>query len=91
MDIVRPANATRELGVPQEWDTATQGACSPLPVIDYEEGGSPWMLSVWKPDADDLAALNAGHGITLAILGKAHPVVAVGITNVAITDLPVVP
>lgn len=91
MDILHPANATRVLAVPQSWDSIEQGDCSPLPVIDYEDGGQPWMLSVWRPSPEDLKALNEGHGITLAILGKSHPVVAVGITNVAVVDLPIVP
>lgn len=89
MDIVHPANATRILGVPPEWDSTKQGACSALPIIDYKDDAEqPWMMSVWRPSAEDLAMLNAGHGLSLHVLGTSHPVVGLGLTELPLTDEP---
>jgi hypothetical protein len=38
------------------------------------------MESLWRPDAEELAALNAGATIALGISGTVHPVVYVGVT-----------
>lgn len=49
--------------------------CEPL--MAYREGHR--MVSVWKPDAEELAALNAGGCVALTVLGTDHPPVSVDV------------
>lgn len=67
------------LGAPKGWDQK-ELPCSALPITRTEVQGQPVMVSFWKPDAQDLAALNRGECISLWIYGEAHPVVAIGVT-----------
>lgn len=46
-----------------------RGSCGALPVFRYPDR----LCSVWKPDADELAALVDGAHICLSILGQSHP------------------
>lgn len=39
------------------------------------------QYSFWKPDAEELALLNAGHSIALGVWAEQHPVVSVGISK----------
>lgn len=65
----------RVIGAPPDWEHGERGECLGLPVsID-----GPWITSVWKPTADELAELNRGGGVTLHVHGHAHPVVALGV------------
>lgn len=52
-----------------------RGTCGALPVKVVRDktpfGGS--MLSCWKPSPEDLAALNAGAHVVLAVYGGGHP------------------
>lgn len=47
--------------------------CDDLPVAQ----GDGFLSSYWKPNAEELAALNAGLPIKLSFLGTTHPPVAV--------------
>jgi hypothetical protein len=38
------------------------------------------MESLWRPDDEELAALNGGGAIILGIRGHIHPVIYVGVT-----------
>lgn len=68
------SGSTGVLGAPEDWDHDGVGECTPLPVM--RDGR--WMVSVWKPSADELATLNRGGAISLHIAGHVHPVVALG-------------
>lgn len=69
--------ATRALGAPDNWDPDTDGPCGALPIRDGVHAEVwPYMESAWKPDAQELAALNAGGSIVLRIVNLTHPVVA---------------
>lgn len=72
---------TRDLGKPRDWDEARQGPCGSLPIRDEVHHNTPVMLSQWKPDANDLAVLNAGGVIELCICGTTHPPVSVIVTK----------
>lgn len=51
-----------------------------LPVtIAKLSDGSQAIVSFWKPDAEELAALNAGKPVMLYILSPQHPVVSLGV------------
>lgn len=49
-----------------------RGTCGALPVYWTNKS----FASVWKPDADELKALNEGAHICLTVLGGSHPPVA---------------
>lgn len=68
---------TGYLGAPPNWDGEKLGDCDPLP-YKYEDG---FFVSMWVPDRDELAALNAGQAVVLHVSGASHPVVAVGVSN----------
>jgi len=72
--IQHPSN-NKVLGAPAGWDQKDL-PCGALPVTVTDENGTPAMVSFWKPDADELAALNAGHSVHLWVLGSVHPVVS---------------
>lgn len=81
MDIVNHILCNRDLGKPVNWDETKQGACAPLPIQDWVEPNTRqrFMISYWKPSADELAELVAGKAIILGVHGITHPVVFVGV------------
>jgi len=62
------------LGAPSDMQ---DGSCSGLPVAYTEDQYGTWANSFWKPDPEELEALNNGGSIMLQIraVGKRHPVV----------------
>lgn len=68
---------TRDLGKPRNWDDAKLGHCGSLSIRDENFNGMPVMVSLWKPDAEELRVLNAGGGVQLHVFGNVHPPVAV--------------
>lgn len=72
------SGVTQYLGAPPGWDhDGDLGECMPLPIKRDEHG----LTSMWVPDADELAALNAGAAVQLTIMANAHPVVSVGVSQ----------
>jgi hypothetical protein len=68
------------LGAPAEWDQ--QGMpCSALPITRLEVSGQPTLASFWRPEPEELAALNAGGLVMLMVHSNAHPVVSVGVVQ----------
>lgn len=65
----------RVLGAPQGWDQQ-QLPCDALPITVAEWNGMPSVISYWKPTPEELAQLNAGHVVALAIIGETMPPVA---------------
>lgn len=66
MDIMRIPGHTRILGLDQIY--------KPLPVRDgFLDDGTPAMFTAWMPTAEELEAMNAGHPVILAILGRSWP------------------
>lgn len=74
MNIGHITGATHTLGKPAEM---TDEQCAPLPVrVDiYADGLSTMvvMSSAWLPTAEELARLNAGAPVHVAIYGAVHP------------------
>lgn len=69
---------TNYLGAPAGWDPdGALGVCDPLPIMRTDDG----LVSMWVPDRDELAALNAGAAVQLTIMAHAHPVVSVGVSK----------
>lgn len=65
---------------PQDWDQKKL-ACAGLPVTKGTSQGYPVIVSYWRPDAEELAALNAGKAVTLSIIGNGMPPVALGVES----------
>jgi hypothetical protein len=65
---------TNVLGAPKGWDPTVNGPCLGLPVKVEPCGDTTSWTSAWKPDADELAALNAGAEIHLRVIGGQPPV-----------------
>lgn len=85
MDIVNSIYCNRDLNKPKDWDESKLGQCHSLPVMDYKDAhGLNFMVSFWKPDAEDLKKLNEGCSISLGVHANLHPVVFV-----AVSDIPV--
>ena len=61
---------------------APEGASnvSDLPVtVAQLPSGERAMISFWQPDAEELAALNAGSPVMLHVLSQHHPVVMLAV------------
>lgn len=74
-------SATRRFGAPADWSVENNGECGTLEIADVVgAGGVPFMESLWRPEPEEIAALNAGGAVILGISGQVHPVVYVGVT-----------
>jgi hypothetical protein len=80
MDIRPHPGATRRFGPPSDWNEDRHGSCGTLEIADLQTTSGPFMESLWRPDAVELAALNAGAAVKLGIRGNVHPVVYMGVT-----------
>lgn len=81
MNIENIKGFTHLFGAPLDWDHDVI-PCDALPVKQVEgEAGVVWMVSQWKPTAEELAVLLANGSIHLWVQGQAHPVVAIGVNS----------
>ena len=46
-----------------------------------DEHGKTTVASFWRPDAQELAALNAGGSVVLYVDGSVHPPVSIGVCH----------
>ena len=58
------------------------GACGALPVLRCDDR----MISVWRPDSDDIKAITEGAHVLLHVWGQGHP--PVGLTVQKMEELP---
>ena len=63
--------ATVRLNPPANWDEETHGPCCRLYARVTDDGT---YESAWEPTPDELAALNAGASVILAVKGGQPPV-----------------
>jgi UDP:flavonoid glycosyltransferase YjiC (YdhE family) len=82
MQPVPHPSATRRFGPPESWDEARDGPCATIHIADATcpTSGAAVMESLYRPDDEELAALNAGGKIILGIFGTVHPVVYLAVT-----------
>lgn len=78
MENVLFTNQTRTLGKPEKWVEEYDGPVKSISVFDYhdDQTGLPVMMTGWRPNAQELALLNAGGFIAMRICdiyGGAHP------------------
>lgn len=77
----RIVGATRYLGAPAGYDPDAQPPCASLAIRDSISDGLPLMESVWEPTPDQLDALANGAKVLLCVVGTAHPMVALNVTE----------
>lgn len=80
MIIQRHRECVESIGAPSDMQ---DGSCGALPVIYVRDDNGVWANSFWKPDATELAALNAGGAVVLMVraVGRQHPVVYLATTS----------
>ena len=66
------------LGAPKGWDQG-ELPCGALPITRIVDGGITQVVSFWKPNADELAALAAGKPVMLFVVGNTMPPVALAV------------
>lgn len=71
MKSIQLLNPDRRIGAPKDWDHDKDGLCHTLEVWDRDG----FMISAWRPSEKELANLNAGKPLYLAISGRIHPVI----------------
>ena len=66
----------RRIGAPRDWDAELDGEVGTIFVADAVDtlSGMNFMYSVYKPSAEEIAALLNGGAIRLGIMGRSHPV-----------------
>ncbi|CAN7326549.1 hypothetical protein LJR084_001894 [Variovorax sp. LjRoot84] len=72
-----PSN-NRVLGAAAGWDQGDL-PCGALAITDATQGGMPCVVSFWRPDAAELALLNAGGLVMLSIMGATMPPASIGV------------
>jgi hypothetical protein len=68
----------RVLGAPPGWDQG-ELPCGALAITDAVQGDVPCVISFWRPDAEELAALNAGGLVYLSVVGRTMPPMGLGV------------
>lgn len=76
--VSHPSN-TRTLQAPVGWDQSGLPV-EPLGITDQYVEGVHCVWSFWRPDAEELAALNAGGHVVLSIVGRTMPPAALMVT-----------
>lgn len=66
--------ANRVFNPPSDWDSATDGECASLPVLDTGR----FFQSAWLPDPQEIACMQAGAPVVVTIWGRQFPPLAVG-------------
>ena len=74
----RPANTTRDLGAPPNWDQS-KSPCRHLAIQDVVSTNGPAMISLWEPTPEELDRLNQGAPVSLMVMGTMHPPVAINV------------
>lgn len=69
--IQHPSN-NGVLGAPAGW-VQGDNPCGALPITRTECDGLAVVKSYWRPDAEELAALNAGGCVALSVVGNTMP------------------
>lgn len=65
---------THNFSKPRDWDDERDGPCGTLPVRVEPVSFYNYHYSAWRPDAEELALLNAGGVVELCCVGIQPPV-----------------
>lgn len=74
MEPTKIPGANRVLAPPPDWDYATDGKCSPLPVLYTGR----FFQSAWQPSPEEIDCMRAGAPVIVTIWGQGLPPHAVG-------------
>lgn len=72
MNKVQHPSNNHVLGAPAGWNQG-EVPCSALAVTRVSYDGLAAVVSYWRPDAEELAALNAGGCVALSVVGSTMP------------------
>lgn len=78
MEFVHHPTNNHVFGPPIDYDH-TIVPCGALPVTICMVDGRQEIQSYWRPNAEELAAINRGNPIVLVVLGQQHPVVSLAV------------
>lgn len=82
MRCIRPKNATHCYAPPKVYNADAVGAeCESMYAIVEDSGDTRTITSIWMPSAEELKALNAGHGIMLVVIATNQPPVMLDVTG----------
>lgn len=84
MDIKAIDKATRVMEAPGDWKDGDKIASLSIRDLPTTEGN--FMISEWQPTPEELELLNNGQSIKLWIRGVYHPVVALTVGEIEITE-----
>jgi hypothetical protein len=78
MNIYEHKICTKVLAPPSDMP---EPDCSPLPVAERTDDDGVWSISFWKPDEEEIKALQEGGTIALWVRAQdeEHPVVGVAV------------
>lgn len=66
-------------------EAAERVRCGGLPIrFGRDADGGPVLQSIWRPTAEEIAALASGACVCLSIWGSGHPPVAVDVERVEV-------
>ncbi len=82
MDSVKFSQANRRFLPPDGWNEEVDGPCGDL--WAYQDDNS--ISSVWKPNAEELAALNDGGAIILTIIQSSQPPVSMRVARAVLEE-----
>ncbi|MEX0142039.1 hypothetical protein MRBLMS1_002883 [Massilia sp. LMS1-1-1.1] len=72
MQKIQHSSNNGVLGAPAGWDQA-ELPCNALPIARTHVGDLAAVVSYWRPDAEELAVLNAGGAVQLWVVGATMP------------------
>jgi hypothetical protein len=81
MPFVKISGATANFARPSNWDEQRDGPCGELWVRVDRYGAYKQHNFAWKPDAEQLALLNAGGVIEVHIVNEYMPPVGVSVVK----------
>lgn len=82
MEIERIPGAMFYFGAPQGWNPETDPPCDCLPCKPQQIGNRIFMVSQWRPNAEEIAKIVEGQPIYLWVHGMKHPVVALSVAGI---------
>jgi hypothetical protein len=80
MNYIQHSSNNGVLGAPAGWDQESLPVGA-LPVTHLSQNDAPSIASFWRPDAVELAALNAGGAVMLTVVGRSQPPVLLQVTT----------
>ncbi len=78
MRTTQHSSNNRVLGAPAGWDQA-ELPCGAIALTDVIADGVPCVVTFWRPTAEEIDELQAGGLVSLSVVGRSMPPVAIGV------------